>query len=351
MLQKIRFVTSFDGAKIAYSVSGEGPPVVMLPSWLTHLEYQPRSVAWQPWLDALSKRYTLIRYDPRGCGLSDRNTRQLSLDMWVRDLAALADALDLTQFSLVGICQGGAIALEYASRAPERVSHLVLYGAYARGRDKRSDIPLEPEKARLMLEMLEMGWGQEDHAFMRAFATQFQPDGPLEHLQSWCELQSKATSASGAVAMTRIMFDLDAREAASRIKCPTLVAHAERDAVVPLAEGLLLARIIPGARFLQLDSRNHFMLAREPEWKRFVEELHAFLPSMRNLPETFADLTPRESEVMRLISQGLDNDAISRALAISEKTVRNHVTSIFSKLGATSRAHAVALARDARFGG
>jgi DNA-binding CsgD family transcriptional regulator len=200
--------------------------------------------------------------------------------------------------------------------------------------------------------MLEMGWAQEDHAFMRAFATQFQPDGPLEHLQSWCELQSKATSASGAVAMTRIMFDLDAREAASRITCPTLVAHAERDAVVPLAEGLLLARIIPGARFVQLDSRNHFMLATEPEWKRFVEELHAFLPSAPgSLPETFAGLTPREAEVLRLISQGLGNNAISRKLAISEKTVRNHVTSILSKLGATSRAHAVALARDASFAG
>ena len=351
MQQKVRFLTSFDGARIAYSVSGSGPPVVMLPSWLTHLEFQSRSLAWQPWLDALKDHYTLVRYDPRGCGLSERNIDNLSLDMWVKDLAALVDALELPAFALVGICQGGAIAVEYASRAPDRVDRLVLYGTYARGRDKRSDIPIEPEKARVMLEMLALGWGQEDHAFMRAFATQFQPDGPMEHLSSWCELQAKATSAANAVAMTRIMFGLDACGAAARIRCPVLVAHAERDAVVPMAEGLLLAELIPGARFLQLDSRNHFMLSGEPAWTRFVEELHAFLPAREAKPPTaFAKLTTREVEVLRLLSKGLDNHGIGEKLAISEKTVRNHVSAIFSKLGAESRAQAVAMARDAGFG-
>ena len=157
------------------------------------------------------------------------------------------------------------------------MSSLVLYGTYARGRNRRSTMPLEPEKARLMLEMLKLGWGDEDHAFMRAFATQFQPEGSLEHLRSWCELQRRATSAANAVELTRIMFDLDVREQAARIACPTLVAHPNRDAVAPLEEGRLLAQTIPGARFLELDSPNHFMLRGEPAWARFVEALHEFL--------------------------------------------------------------------------
>ena len=348
--QQVRFAKSFDGAKIAYAVSGTGAPVVMLPSWLTHLEYQWRSVAWQPWLEALSSRYTLIRYDPRGCGLSDRNIDDLSFDAWVRDLGVVVDAAGLEQFSLVGICQGGAVAIDYAAQEPGRVSSLVLYGTYARGRNRRSAIPPEPEKARLMLEMLELGWGDEDHAFMRAFATQFQPEGSLEHLRSWCELQRRATSAANAVELTRIMFDLDVREAASRISCPTLVAHPDRDAVAPLAEGRLLAQTIPNARFLELDSPNHFMLRDEPAWAHFVEALHDFLPGPAEGGATFDDLTSREREVLSLVARALDNHQIGAQLGISEKTVRNHVSGIFSKLGVATRAQAIVTAREAGYG-
>jgi pimeloyl-ACP methyl ester carboxylesterase len=208
--QQVRFCKSFDGTKIAYAVSGRGPPVVLMPSWLTHLEYQWRSVAWQPWLEVLSSRYCLVRYDPRGCGLSDRNVDDLSFNSWVEDFRALVDTLELKRFSLIGICQGGAVAIAYASRESARLSHLVLYGTYARGRNRRSTIPLEPEKAKVMLEMLRIGWGQEDTSFMRAFATQFQPGGAMEHVRSWCELQNAATSAENAVILTQIMFEVDA---------------------------------------------------------------------------------------------------------------------------------------------
>lgn len=348
--QQVRFFESFDGARIAYAVSGSGPPVVMLPSWLTHLEYQWRSVAWRPWLEALSSRYALIRYDPRGCGLSDRNVDDLSFESWVRDFGALVDILKLDRFSLVGICQGGAVAIEYAGREPDRVSNLVLYGTYARGRNRRSTIPLEPEKARIMLEMLELGWGQEDHAFMRAFATQFQPGGSIEHLRSWCELQSRATSAANAVALTRVMFEVDVQEAATRIGCPTLVAHPDRDAAVPLEEGRLLARIIPNAQFLQLDSPNHFMLREEAAWATLVEELYDFLPKPVAENGVFAGLTLRQREVLHFLARGLDNHQIGAHLDITEKTVRNHVSGIFAALGVETRAQAIVAARDAGYG-
>lgn len=348
--QHVRFCKSFDGAEIAYAETGDGPPVVMLPNWLTHLEYQWRSVAWRPWLEALSTRYRLIRYDPRGCGLSDRNVRDVSFESWVRDFGAVADAVGLDRFSLVGICQGGPIAIEFAARQPGRVSNLVLYGTYARGRNRRTT-PLEPQKAKVMLEMMELGWAHEDHAFMRAFATQFQPEGSLEHLRSWCELQRVAASPANAVQLTRVMFDLDVQASAARITCPTLVAHAERDAAVPAEEGRLLAQIIPGARFLLLDSANHFMLPEESAWATFVEALHAFLPRPAAEEGAFADLTERERELLHLLARGLDNHQIAAHLDISEKTVRNHVSSIFAKLGVESRAQAVVIARDAGYGG
>ncbi|HSF63939.1 MAG TPA: alpha/beta fold hydrolase [Paracoccaceae bacterium] len=322
---------------------------MLLPSWLTHLAYQERSTAWRPWLDVLSKGYRLIRYDPRGCGLSDRTVADLSFEAWVADLGLLLDRLELRRVSLVGICQGGAVAIAYAGAHPDRIDRLVLFGSYARGRNRRSAPPMEPDKARVMLEMLRLGWGDADSAFMRAFATQFQPDGGLDHLASWCDLQRRATSPANAVALTRIMFDIDVSDMARRIANPTLILHPERDAVAPIEEGRLLARLIPDARFLPLDSANHFPLPSEPAWAQVVAALADFLPTAPD-PGTLPNLSAREREVLTLVAQGLDNHAIGAALGISEKTVRNHVTVLFDKLGVSTRAAAVATARDAGLG-
>ena len=347
--QQVRFCKSFDSVKIAYAVTGNGPPVVILPNWLTHLDYQWRSIAWRPWLDALSTRYRLVRYDPRGCGMSDRDAEDLSFEAWIRDFGAVVDAVGLDRFSLLGICQGGPIAIEFAAREPDCVRNLVLYGTYARGRNRRT-VPLEPQKAKVMLELMELGWGQEHHAFMQVFGAQFQPEGSLEHLRSWCELQKAAASPANAVRLTRVMFDVDVQPAAARIACPTLVVHSERDAAVPVEEGRLLAQIIPGARFVQLDSANHFLLPGEPAWTTLAEALHGFLPQAAAEDGGFAELTERERQLLHLLARGLDNHQIAAHLNISEKTARNHVSSIFAKLGVESRAQAVVVARDAGYG-
>lgn len=348
--QQVRFCKSFDGARIAYSVSGSGSPVVLLPSWLTHLEYQPRSVAWKPWLEALSERYRLVRFDPRGCGMSDRKPSNLTFDAWVRDLAALIEHLELDHLSLVGTCQGGAVAIEFAARYPSRVSRLALFGTYARGRNKRGDAPLEPEKARVMLDMIRVGWGDADHAFATAFAQQFQPEGMSGHLQTWCELQRHAATPGEAVTLTEIMFDIDIQTALRVIGCPTLVAHSSRDAVVPIEEGRLLARQIQGAQFLELDSPNHFQRPDEPAWARFLDALHDFLPAHVTDDARFEALSPREREVLDQLARGLGNGEIGEILGISEKTVRNHVWSMFATLGVKTRAQAIVAARDAGFG-
>jgi pimeloyl-ACP methyl ester carboxylesterase len=323
--------------------------VVLASSWLTHLDFQRRSVAWQPWLEALTDRYTLIRHDPRGCGLSDRLVKDLTFGTWVRDLGRLVDHLALPRFALIGACQGGAVALEYAARNPGRVGHLVLYGTFARGRYKRTETPVEPDKARVMQDMIRIGWGKEDNAFSIGFAQQFQPKGKVGHLATWCELQRRAATPEDAIIMTEVMFNIDIRSAMGVIGCPTLVAHANQDSVVPIAEGRILARGIRDARFLELDTVNHFMRPDEPEWDRFVEALHAFLPNSTS-SGPFAELSEREREVLELLARGRDNGAIGQQLGLSGKTVRNHVSNIFSKIGLHSRGEAIVKARDAGFG-
>jgi pimeloyl-ACP methyl ester carboxylesterase/DNA-binding CsgD family transcriptional regulator len=353
MQQDIRFCKAADGVGLAYATSGSGPPLVMAATWLTHLEHQLRSLAWRPWLDAFDG-FTVLRHDSRGCGLSDRDTDPLSFDHWVSDLACVVDAAGFQRFPVVATCWGGPVAIEYAARHPERVSHLVLYGTYARGRFRvgRSDVS---ERARLMLELTRLGWGQENHAFMQVWASTFQPGGSLDYLRSWAEQMQLATSAETAVRLLDIGWHADVSEAARKLQCPVLVIHPERDCAVPLAEGRLLASLVPDCRFVQLDSQNHMPLLDEPAWSQLIAEIRSFLatpdgsmPKPKALP--LDDLTPRERAILEGIAGGLDNADIARSLGLSEKTVRNHITRVFDKIQVQHRYEAIVRARDAGLG-
>ena len=356
MNQQVRFCTSGDGVKIAYALSGERAPLAMCAPWLTHLEHQWRSLAWRQWLEALSQDHTLLRYDARGCGLSDRDVADVSFESWVRDFECVVDAAGLRQFPVLGACQGGPTAIEYAARHPERVTRLVLYGTYARGRAKRVNVPQQVEKAKVLLEMTKLGWGDENHAFLQAWASQFQPGGTLEHLRSWSEQQRAATSAEMAVRLIETGWNIDVTQAARRIRCPTLVIQADRDAVTPIDEARLLAGLIPDCRFVQVETPNHMPLADEPAWDRILAEMRAFLaelpaePQVRRGALPLGDLSARERDVLECIARGLDNAEIADSLGLSEKTVRNHITRVFDKIGVQHRYEAIIRARDAGLG-
>ncbi|HTS41605.1 MAG TPA: alpha/beta fold hydrolase [Xanthobacteraceae bacterium] len=356
MNQTIRFCTTTDDVRLAYAVSGEGPPLVMSATWLTHLEHQWHSLAWRPWLEAFSREHKLLRYDSRGCGLSDRDTANLSFETWVSDFERVIEAASFQRFSLLGTCQGGPIAIEYAARHPERVSHLILYSTYARGRLRWTDRPKEVDKAHVLLDLTQLGWGQENNAFLQVWASAFQPGGTIEHLRSWCDQQRAATSAETAVRLLRIGWNVDVRDAARKIRCPVLIVHPDRDAVVPIDEGRFLASLIPDARFVQLDSENHMPLADEPAWPRLLGELRSFLAQPSAAPATAGDalpldeLTPRERAVLEGIAEGLDNSEIATSLGLSEKTVRNHITRVFDKICVEHRYQAIVRAREAGLG-
>jgi pimeloyl-ACP methyl ester carboxylesterase/DNA-binding CsgD family transcriptional regulator len=356
MNQNIRFCRTADGVRLAYAVSGQGPPLVMSATWLTHLEHQWRSLAWRPWLDIFTGDHKVLRHDSRGCGLSDRDVGHLSFGSAVRDLECVIEAAAFRRFALVGACGGGAIAIEYAVRHPERVSHLVLYGTYARGPLRRTDQPDELEKGRVLLDLTRLGWGREDHAFLQIWASRYQPGGTLEYLRSWSDQMRAATSADTAVRLLQIGWNTDVREAARKIRCPVLIVHPERDVVVPVEEGRLLASLIPDCRFVQLDSENHMLLADEPAWARLYAEVRDFLAepagaamaSRNALP--LGELTPRERSVLEGIADGLDNAEIAAWLCLSEKTVRNYITRLFDKICVEHRYQAIVLARDAGLG-
>jgi len=351
----VRFCSAPDGVRIAFATAGAGLPLVKAPNWMNHLEYDWESPVWRPWALEMAKSFALTSYDARGCGLSDREISDFGFEPNIRDLEAVVDAAGLKRFALLGMCQGSAFAIAYAARHPERVSHLVLYGSYARGMLKRRLTRRQREEAQVMVKLIELGWGKEDSAFRQFFATQFIPDCSLEHLREFDRLQRITTSPANAARLVSMFYQIDVSALAAKVRCPTLVMHSRGDLRVPFEEGRSTAALIPGARFLPLESRNHILLEHQPAWKQFFVELERFLgvaaaDGAASRDGHFSELTEREREVLELIARGLDNSQIAAELRMSPKTVRNHINAIFSKLGAPSRAQAIVRARDAGFG-
>jgi pimeloyl-ACP methyl ester carboxylesterase/DNA-binding winged helix-turn-helix (wHTH) protein len=276
--QTVRFCTTTDGTRLAWSCTGEGPPLVKAANWLTHLDHDLESPVWQHWHRDLSQRHRLLRYDERGCGLSDLDVDDFSVDAWVRDLEAVVDAAGLDRFPLLGVSQGGAVALEFAARHPERVTRLVLYGAFAKGPALRATRPEQQREAALMLDLAEVGWGRLEPMFRQVFTMRFLPQGPPEAWAAFDALQTMTTPTRNAVRFLRAFInEIDVEEAASRVSVPTLVLHARGDLLLPMAEGLRIAHLVRDSTFVSLDSPNHLLLGDEPAWRRFVDEVEGFL--------------------------------------------------------------------------
>jgi pimeloyl-ACP methyl ester carboxylesterase/DNA-binding winged helix-turn-helix (wHTH) protein len=275
--QHIRFCTTTDGTRLAYATAGSGPPLVKVANWLTHLDYDWDSPVWRHWLVGLARGRELIRYDERGCGLSDWDVDDFSFEAWVDDLEHLVDAVGLDRFPLLGISQGAAVAIAFAVRHPERVSHLVLWGGYGRGRLVRANTPEERREAALDLEVARVGWGREDATFRQVFTSQFLPTGTREQWDALNELQRRTTSPDNAVRFLEVFAEIDVVELATQVRCPTLILHARDDLRVPLASARELAALIPGSRLVPLNSPNHILTAVEPAWPLFLAEVERFL--------------------------------------------------------------------------
>ena len=351
--QKIRLCTADDGVRLAYALTGAGTPLVKAANYLTHLEHD--WPVWQHWLDEFSTHFQLLRYDERGSGLSDREVQHFSIDAWVNDLHAVTLAAGLKRFPLLGISQGASVALAYAVRYPERVSHLILYGGYARGRYHRGLTPDQRLEAETMVNAMRLGWGKQNPAFRQLFSTLLMPEANTTQHHQLNELARLSASPETAARMEEAFYNINVVNIAEQVTTPTLVLHARNDMCIAFEEGRLLAALIPGAEFVPLDSNNHILLADEPAWSEFCRHVRHFLNTRAqstpaDLPPGFADLTEREREVLHRIAQGLSNPQIAQVLHISEKTVRNHITHIFSKLNLNRRSEVIVLAQKLGFG-
>lgn len=274
--QHIQFCSSGNGLKIAWAEVGEGFPIVKAGNWLNHLEYDWESPVWSHMLHWLAEEHKLVRYDARGNGLSDWDAQDISFEAFVRDLEAVVEAAGLKKFVLFGASQGCAVSIAYAVRHPERVSKLVLYGGFAKGRRLRGEVD-SIAQADAMITMMRTGWGQDNPAFRQVFTSLFVPSGTQEQMNWFNDLQRNTTSAENAIRIRLVSDNMDVSDLLAQVKVPTLVLHCRGDAVQPFDEGRKLAAGIPGAQFVGLEGVNHLILETDESWPRFQAEVKAFL--------------------------------------------------------------------------
>jgi pimeloyl-ACP methyl ester carboxylesterase/DNA-binding CsgD family transcriptional regulator len=354
--EQIRFCTSRDGTRIAYAVGGAGPPLLWIQHWVHHLKFDQEHPVWGPWIAALTRRNTVVRYDCRGCGLSDRERIEFSIGALTEDFEAVVSAAGVDRFAILamGGCNSG-IAATFAARHPERVSHLILCGSSALGRLADNPAPAQIEEEETRYKAIALGWPNENPAYGRFFSSMHIPDATPEQTTAYNELLRLTTTPANTAGLIRTFVRSDVRDIASAVRCPTLIFHCRKDAVISFEEGRLFASLIKGASFVPLESRNHVLLGSEPAWQQFIAALDNFMPTtaakaIQIQAAALDELTARENQVLELLAQGLDNGTIAGRLRISAKTVRNQVSTIFSKLGVNSRAQAIVRAREAGFG-
>jgi pimeloyl-ACP methyl ester carboxylesterase/DNA-binding CsgD family transcriptional regulator len=347
--RNIRFCKSCDGVELAMGLYGRGPPLLKVATWLTHVELEQASPFDRPLIETFAPDFRYVSYDARGCGLSQRHVDDVSFEAWVRDLEAVADALALDNFSLLGISQGAAVAVAYAAKHPERVSRLILLGGFATSyfTTGKPD-PAVVQEAQTLLKIVEIGWGSAQPAFRQVFVSKFLPDATAEQWREFDALQKATVAPEMAVRYLQTMYSVNVKHLAAQVRCPVLSLHMKGDQLIYFDQGRRLAASIPGARFVPLEGNNHIPLRHEPAWTVFVSEVLGFLGAKRDeTPDAGRrPLTPRQRDVLGRVARGQTDKEIARDLRLSPRTVEMHVGGAMKALGAKTRAEAVAKSNE-----
>ncbi|MES2688567.1 MAG: alpha/beta fold hydrolase [Pseudomonadota bacterium] len=336
--QDIRFCTSADGVKIASTTTGTGMPVVRAGTWLSHLECDARHQEPQAYIRALSRGFSYVRYDSRGCGLSDRTVPSLTFEDGVNDLEAVIASRGLTKFALLGMSMGAATSIAYAVRHPEKVSHLILFSGFASSVFSTPNVSQKAiDEAELVIKSAEVGWNSPKSIFRKLFVAQLLGNATPEQQRELEERMQLSMTPEMATAYLRNNFSLNVRDLCAQVKVPTLVFHCRKDEMIGFEQGRKMASLIPDARFVALEAQGHILLSTEPAMQVFEAELKAFLGNAEPAPQ----LTPRQTEILQAVAHGRTDKEVAKALNLSPRTVEMHMSGAIKALNCATRAEAV----------
>ena len=339
--QDLQFCKTPDQVTLACATTGSGPKLVRAGTWISHLECDLREPYTWPTLQALSQHHTLVRYDPRGCGLSTRQVERLDFDTLVSDFEVVMDALAPEPAAVLALSCGAPVAIAYAARHPERVTSLVLINGYGRAYlSARNTPPHLLEEAHLLLASVRQGWAHEKSPFRQIFIAQLLGAAASDPVARGFISERMRLSMTPDIAERhmRINYGMDVKAQCALVQCPTLIFHARNDQMVTLDQGHKLAAWIPGARFVPLDSDSHILPAGDSARRIFIEETVAFLGGPRSDKPR---LSRRQSEILQLVAQGMTDKQAARELGLSPRTVEMHMALAMRALSCTNRAEAV----------
>jgi len=248
----IRFLEDVHGHRIAYATSGSGPTLVCPAWWVSHLEHDWEEPAFRAFFERLGGRFTIVRYDRAGVGLSDRQRGPLSLDEEHGLLERVIDRLGVDRVHLLGISCGGPVGGTFAATHPDRVDRIALYGTYLDGHQVG-----RPDVRDAMIGLVRAHWGLGSTTLMDVFL----PGSDRESMDRYVRRQRVSADAETAACLLGLTYDLNARELAARVRAPTIVLHRRRDRAIPFEAGRSAAAAIPGAAFVPLEGRAH------PPWE------------------------------------------------------------------------------------
>jgi pimeloyl-ACP methyl ester carboxylesterase/DNA-binding CsgD family transcriptional regulator len=336
--QDIRFCTSADGIKIATTSTGTGTPLLRAGTWLSHLDCDVRHEEPQAYIRALSRGYTYLRYDSRGCGLSDRKVPSLTFEDSIHDLEAVVAAHGLKRFALFGLSMGAATSIAYAVRHPEQVSHLILMSGFATSVFSTPNVSQRAiDEAELVIKSAELGWNSTKSVFRKLFVAQLLGNPTPEQQRELEERMQLSMTPEMAVAYLRNNFSINVRDLCAQVNVPTVVFHCRKDEMIGFEQGRKMASLIPGARFVALEAQGHILLSTEPAMQVFEAELAAFLGAT----DPTLQLTPRQVEVLQAVARGKTDKEVAKTLGLSPRTVEMHVSGAIKTLGCATRAEAV----------
>ena len=338
--QQLGLVNLADGTAIRFAVAGRGPVAIYVPGWVSHLELGWALPAERQFYEGLASGRTLVRYDRPGCGLSGRTSRTDVVELELEVLDAVATAVGVDRFDLIGASFGAPLAVRWAARHPKSVTHLVLYGGWVDG-----DGVAAPAVREHVLGLVDQHWGFASDVLTEIFA----PDADAGFRRMFSRYQRESASAARARQLLAACYDIDVADDLAQIRAPTSVIHRRNDRAVPLAEGERLADGIDGATLTVLAGRTHIP---------FAGDTHSVLNAMRrglSLPSldrrTQPTLTPRQTQVAALVAKGWSNRQIADELVISERSAESHVERIRARLGFRSRAQVAAWYVASNLGG
>ncbi|HET6967454.1 MAG TPA: alpha/beta fold hydrolase [Ornithinibacter sp.] len=316
-----------DGTGVAYALTGRGPFLVMAPGWLTHLELGWSLPAERVFHESLSRGRTLVRYDRPGCGMSDPVVGAYSWQLELDTLGAVVDALGADRVDLLGTSVGAALAVQWASRHPDTVDRLVLYGGWVSGARIG-----DPQGREHVMGLIRAHWGLGSDLLAEIYV----PDADATTRRAYARYQRESASPETAVALLSLAYSVDLVDVLPSVRAPALVLHRDGDRAVPVEQGRALAAGLPSARFVELRGRSH--LPAIGDTSAVVRPIRRFLglPALREV--SAVQLTPRQAEVAALVSDGLTNRDIAARLGITERSAESHVERIRARLGFRSRA-------------